>query len=545
MTNSILETKSTTTLPSVEVKLIPFEDFPQLSVKDKAYYDLHPNLAPFYKYPTTIEAFADVIKDKAKDKTNRAVLVEVLKEQYANLDTDNLVGQNVEKLASEKTFTVITAHQPSLFTGPLYYIYKIISVINLAEKLNAQYPDNQFVPIFVTGGEDHDFEEVNYAKVFNKKVTWENEESGSVGMMKTETLKSALEELKEILGESDNANEIYNLIEKAHTENDKYSNATIQMVHELFKDYGLVVVGMNHPKLKAEFRDIIKAEVIEQVSKPYMEEAKKELEAAGFSSQAHARDINFFYLRDQMRNRIVFEDDKYKVLDSDFSFTKAEMEAEIDNHPERFSPNVVMRPLYQERIFPNLAYIGGGGELAYWLERKKQFEHFGLNFPMLIRRNSALWVDKGNQKRLTKLDVDLHFLLQDIHDMEKAFVRDNTESELSLKTEKGELAKIFEGIVKRTQDIDKSLVKTVKAEMANQMKSLSQLEGRLMKAEKQRHEISLNQLKSVQERLFPNNGLQERTDNFLQFYLKHGKAYFAVLKEHLHPLEKGFVVIYE
>ena len=540
-----METKTTTTLPSVDVKIIPFEDFPQLSAKDKAYYGLHPNLAPFYKYPTTIEAFADVIKDKAKDKTNRTVLLEVLKEQYANLDTDNLVGKNVEKLASKKTFTVITAHQPSLFTGPLYYIYKIISVINLAEKLTAQYPDNQFVPIFVTGGEDHDFEEVNHANIFNKTLTWENEESGSVGMMKTGTLKSALEELKEILGESENAKEIYTLIEKAHTENEKYSAATIQMVHELFKDYGLVVVGMNHPKLKAEFRDIIKAEVFEQVSQPYMVEAKKELEAAGFSSQAHARAINFFYLRDQMRHRIVFEDNKYKVLDSDYSFTKAEMEAEIDNHPEYFSPNVVMRPLYQERIFPNLAYIGGGGELAYWLERKKQFEHFGLNFPMLIRRNSALWVDKGNQKRLTKLNVDLNFLLQDTHGMEKAFVRENSESELSLKAEKGELAKIFEGIVTRTQDIDKSLVKTVKAEMANQMKSISQLEGRLMKAEKQRHEISLNQLKSIQERLFPNNGLQERTDNFLQFYLKHGKDYFAVLKEHLHPLEKGFVVIYE
>ncbi len=540
-----METKTTTTLPSVNVKLIPFEDFPQLSAKDKAYYGLHPNLAPFYKYPTTIEAFADVIKDKAKDKTNRKVLVEVLKEQYATLDTNNLVGKNIDKLSSEKTFTVITAHQPSLFTGPLYYIYKIISVINLAEKLNAQYPDNQFVPIFVTGGEDHDFEEVNHANVFNKTLTWKNEESGSVGMMKTSTLKPALEELKEILGESDNAKEIFNLIEKAHTENEKYSDATIQMVHELFKDYGLVVVGMNHPKLKAEFRDIIKAEVFNQVSQPFMEKAKKELEEAGFSSQAHARDINFFYLRDQIRHRIVFEDNKYKVLDSDYSFTREEMKAEIDNHPEHFSPNVVMRPLYQERIFPNLAYIGGGGELAYWLERKKQFDHFGLNFPMLIRRNSALWIDKGNQKRMTKLDVDLRFLLQDTHDMEKAFVRENSESELSLKTEKGELAKIFEGIAKRTKDIDQSLVQTVKAEMASQMKSISQLESRLMKAEKQRHEISLNQLKSIQERLFPNNGLQERTDNFLQFYLKHGKNYFAVLKEHLHPLEKGFVVIYE
>ncbi len=530
--------------PQVRVERIPFADFPQLSEKDKAYYREDENLRPFYKYPVTLAAFAEVIEDRKKVPVNRAVLTEVLAEQYANLDTDNAVGENLQKLAHENTYTVITAHQPSLFTGPLYYIYKIISVINLAEQLAAEYPDYQFVPVFVTGGEDHDFEEVNHANIFNKTVTWESGETGSVGKMKTATLQPALEEVREILGESDHAKEIYTLLEKAYTRNELYSAATVEMVHELFKDYGLVVAAMTHKKLKAEFRDIIKKEIFEQISKPLMEEAAQELEAAGFSSQAHAREINFFYLRDQIRNRIVEEDGKYAVLDTDFTFTKAEMEAEIDAHPERFSPNVVMRPLYQEKIFPNLAYIGGGGEIAYWLERKKQFETFGLNFPMLIRRNSALWVDKSNQKRMEKLDIDLRFLLQDTHAMEKAYVKENADSELSLKEEKKALAAIFDGIAKRTQAIDPTLVKTVKAETANQMKSISQLEGRLLKAEKQRHEISLNQLKSIQERLFPNNGLQERTDNFLQFYLKYGKGYFAVLKEELQPLDKGFVVIY-
>lgn len=535
----------TTTLPDVSVQLIPFSDFPQLSEKDKAYYGEHPALRPFYKYSANIESFAEVIKDKAKEPNNRSLLLEVLSEQYEGLDTNNKVGENIEALASENTFTLITAHQPSLFTGPLYYIYKIISVINLAEELNQHYADYRFVPVFVTGGEDHDFEEVNHARIFNKNVVWENEESGSVGMMKTESLQAALEELKEILGGSDNAKEIFALFEKAYTGNQTYAAATIEMVHELFKEYGLVVAGMNNPKLKNAFKDIIKQEVFDQVSQPIVQAGQEALTAAGFSGQAHAREINFFYLKDQMRNRIVFEEGHYAVLDSELRFTKEELEAEIEQYPERFSPNVIMRPLYQERIFPNLAYIGGGGELAYWLERKKQFEHFEINFPMLIRRNSALWIDKGNRKRFEKLGVDLHFLLQDTHEMEKAYVKDNSASELSLKEEKKELAQLFEGIVKRTQEIDPTLVKTVKAEMANQMKSISQLEARLLKAEKQRHEIALNQLASLQERLFPNRGLQERTDNFLQFYLKHGRGYFEVLKKHLHPLEKGFVVISE
>lgn len=533
------------TLPSVTVERIPFSEFPQLSKKDNAYYREDEKMRPFYRYPATLEAFAEVISDKQRENINRAVLCEVLEEQYADLDTHNAVGDNLRKLAEDNTFTVITAHQPSLFTGPLYYIYKIISVINLAEQLATEYPDYQFVPVFVTGGEDHDFAEVNHAHIFNKTVTWENEESGSVGMMRTDGLRPALAELQEILGDSDNAREIYQIIEKAYTENEFYKEATVALVHELFKDYGLVVGAMNHPKLKAEFREIIKEEIFEQVSQPFIEKAQRELEAVGFSGQAHAREINFFYLRDQLRNRIVADGDGYKVQDTDFSFNREEMIAEIDKHPERFSPNVVMRPLYQEKIWPNLAYVGGGGEIAYWLERKEQFAHFGLNFPILIRRNSALWVDKSNIKRMEKLDVDLDFLLQDTHGMEKAYVKNNTESNLSLQQEKKDIAAVFDRIVKRTQDIEPTLVKTVKAETANQMKSLSALEGRLLKAEKQRQKISLNQLKSLQNRLFPNNGLQERSDNFLQFYLKHGKGFFAVLKEHLHPLEKGFIVIYE
>lgn len=530
---------------NIQVEKIPFEAFPQLSKKDIAYYNEHSNLRPFYKYPVNLKAFNEVIKDKQKDATNRALLIEALTEQYKNINLNTAVQANINALADENTFTVITAHQPSLFTGPLYYIYKIISIINLAETLNEHYNDYRFVPVFVTGGEDHDFEEVNHARIFNNVLTWKNDESGSVGMMQTQSLSNVLAELKNILGNSENAEAIYNLIHTAYTKNETYALGTIEMVHELFKEYGLVVCSMNNTLMKGAFKNIIKKEVLEQVNQPILEEAHQALIEAGFSGQSHARKINFFYLRDQLRKRIVFENNQFKVLDTDFTFSPTEMEEEINKHPERFSPNVIMRPLYQERIFPNLAYIGGGGELAYWLERKKQFEYFGLNFPMLIRRNSVLWIDKGNKNRMDKLGVDLKFLLQDTHAMEKAYVKENTETELSLKEEKKQISEIFNKIAEHTKAIDPTLVKTVKAEMANHLKSVSQLEGRLIKAEKQRHEITINQLNTLQERLFPSKSLQERKDNFIPFYLKHGRNYFNILKKYLHPLEKGLVVISE
>jgi len=443
----------------MQIHHFPFQDIPQFSARDIAYTTAAERLRPFYKYEVTIEAFEQVFQDKAKENINREVLVEVLREQYNSFNTNDIALNQIEKLKDKNTFTVVTAHQPSLFTGPLYFIYKIFSAINLAEQLNATYPDRHVVPIFVIGGEDHDFEEINHAHLFNKELLWKNEESGAVGQMKTASLQPVLQELKEILGDSENAATIYEKIEHSFTQFEAYGQATQNLVHELFQQYGLVVLGMNNANLKRLFIPHIKKEIFEQPSQVLIQEVQEKLTQAGFGGQAHPREINFFYLADQIRSRIVLEEGVYKVLDTELSFTREEMEQEIETHPERFSPNVVMRPIYQEVVLPNLAYIGGGGELAYWQERQTQFAYFDVNFPMLVRRNSALWVDKGNAKRLDKIGFNLTNLFGDTEELIKTYVKENTENELSLKQEKLSVQQIFEGIVKKATEIDPGLKK--------------------------------------------------------------------------------------
>ncbi len=531
-------------ITATEVHHLPFDKIPQLSSKDIAYATADPRLRNFYKYPVKLEAFAEVIDDKKRADTDRQTLVRVLNRQYSELSRSEKVHANVDALLYPTTFTITTAHQPSLFTGPLYYIYKIISTINLAECLQRKYPDYHFVPIFISGSEDHDFEEINHANLFNKTITWENDESGGCGFMRTEGLKQPLAELREILGDTDRAQHIFGIIEKAYTRHGRYGEATQELVHELFKDDGLVVVNMSDAELKRLFIPIMEEEILKQPSQQLVEETQQELaERAGFSDQAHARKINLFYLDDQLRERIVFEDGKYQVLNTDLAFTEAELKKALHDHPERFSPNVVMRPLYQELVLPNLAYVGGGGEIAYWLERQSQFAHFGVNFPMLVRRNSVLWVDGGMSKKVRKLDLSIEDLFIETETLIKAYVEENSENELSLEEEKAKLQQLFDELAERTKAIDPTLEKTVLAEGAKQVKSLENLEGRLMKAEKQRFDTSLNQIRSLKDRLFPNNGLQERHDNFLQFYLKYGDDFFQILKENLEPLRPEFVVI--
>ncbi len=527
---------------SMDIRTVPFKEIPQLSERDVAYATAQKPLRPFYKYDVRLEAFAEVISDKEKDKTDRATLIRVLREQYSQLEMSDAVARQLDALERDNTFTVTTAHQPALFTGPLYYVYKIFSTIHLAHDLNTHYPDYHVVPMFVNGAEDHDFEEVNHTYLFGNRLTWTNDETGAVGAMSTKSLVPALEELQDILGDSDIAREVFTTVRQAYTEHETYAEATQHLVNALFGKYGLVTINMNHPALKRLFIPLMEKELTEQPSKALVEETCSKLEAIGFDQQAHARPINLFYLRPNLRARIVQENGEYAVVDTDYAFSKSAMLEELHQHPERFSPNVVMRPLFQELILPNLAYIGGGGELAYWLERKSQFEHFGLNFPMLIRRNSALVIDRGSSKRMDKLELDIEDLFRETDALIKEYVRKNTENEVSLSPEKKALAQVFEQVVEKAQTIDKSLVKATKAEMAKAMNSLDGLEAKLLRAEKNRHDIAINQIRSLRDKLFPGDGLQERHDNFLTFYLRYGDELFELLLQHLDPLKQGMLV---
>ncbi|MGB3798977.1 MAG: bacillithiol biosynthesis cysteine-adding enzyme BshC [Lewinella sp.] len=526
----------------MKIERIPFTEVPQFSKRDVAYATGEENLRPFYQYDVRRDAFAKVMEDKSGDDTDRDLLVDTLLAQYEDMGLPD-VPENVSLLRSPQTFTIITAHQPALFTGPLYYILKICSTINLARQLKEAYPDKDFVPVFISGAEDHDFEEINHAQVYGNRIEWNKNAGGPVGSLETDTLGDALAELKDILGDRPTAQEMYARIESAYTENKTYGAAAVALVHDLFGKQGLVVADMSKKPFKAAFAKIMEREIFESVSQPLIEKAQSQLEKLGYSGQAHAREINLFYLTPNRRDRIVRQDGQFAVLDTDQTFTEDELRQELQEHPERFSPNVVMRPLFQELIFPNLAYIGGGGELAYWLERKEQFDTFGLNFPMLIRRNSVLWIDKGNQKKLDKLELDYRKLFQPADITIREYVAEQSDNELSLADELKQLEDLFQGIAKKAEEIDPTLAKAVMGEHARQAKAVENLEGRIRRTEKQRFETSMNQIRALRDKLFPDNGMQERYDSFLNIYLQEGEGMLQTLIENLDPLEPGLVVI--
>ncbi|MBC7775088.1 MAG: bacillithiol biosynthesis cysteine-adding enzyme BshC [Phycisphaerae bacterium] len=526
--------------------ILPFLQVPQLSKSDLAYTTGDERLKPFYTYVPQLESFEQIIKEKEGKVYPRIDLVDALTRQYQNLPSQEIVNRNIEALGHDNAFTIVTAHQPSLFLGPLYFLYKALTAINLAEAVEDRTGGKQrIVPVFVLGSEDHDLEEVNKAHLFGKQIVWQPNESGPVGSMSAESLVSPLEELRAILGESDAGRALFERVEKCYHNAKTFAEATQALLHEFFGPYGLVVLNMNDAVLKRHFIPIIQAELMEQPAFRLVNETIGQLTELGFKAQAAPREINLFYLMPESRERIILEAGLYKVLNTNQVFSKEEILAELESHPERFSPNVVLRPLFQETILPNLAYVGGGGELAYWLERKSLFRHFEVQFPMLVRRHSMLWLDRDAGKKLSKLGFSPAQFFADSDALIRSFVEQNASGEVSLELEINELKKIFEQVATKAMAIDPTLEKSVLAESVKAVGGLEQWQGRLVRSEKQKHETTLNQLRALKEKLFPAGGLQERYDNFLPYVLKYGEGFIHTLKEHFAPFDPGFLVIEE
>lgn len=529
----------------MKIEKLNFEEIPQLSAFDKAYQSEDIKLSSFFEKLPYIDNFKEIIDKKAAQYRNRNILTDSLKRQYEGINISEKTSQSLSALGAQNCFTVTTAHQPALLSGPLYFIYKIAGTIHLCLALKKEYPDYNFVPIYYMGSEDHDFEELNHIQLFGKKLTWSDRQGGAIGHYNSSSLSIIFDELKEILGESTQANQLLEIIDSSFKPEFYYQEAMFRFIHQLFDPYGLIVLIPDAAELKKLAISIFEDDLLQHSSEKKVNETVKALEAAGFSNQAFARPINLFYLLPGQRERIEKLDGRYRVLNTALSFSKEEILAELHLHPERFSPNVILRPLYQELILPNLAYVGGAGELAYWMERKAQFEHFNIPFPMLIRRNSLQWIDSSAATRMEKLGLGIRDIFKDTEALIKHYISQNSEIELNFAEERGLFEAIFSEMAEKIKMVDASLEASLAAQQAQLFNGLEKLETRLLRTEKQRQETAINQIKKLQEKLGLPNSLQERRENFIPLYLKYGDGLIDFLVEKLNPLQKEFLVVFE
>ncbi|HUH29513.1 bacillithiol biosynthesis cysteine-adding enzyme BshC [Gelidibacter sp.] len=526
---------------------IPFKDTNYFSSLICDYLDEKENLEPFYNRFPKLGNFEKQIEEKQLNynKKNRSDLVKALMLQYEGLSISSMTLTNIDLLKHGTTFTVTTGHQLNLFTGPLYFFYKIVSTINLCKELKTAYPHFNFVPVFWMATEDHDFEEINFFNFKGKKVQWNREASGAVGELDLKGLDHVYEVFAAQLDKSENSKSLKKLFQQAYLEHDNLTQATRFLVNKLFAIYGLVILDGNDPVLKNMYLPYIAEELIQQTAFEKVSATNEAINKlpSNYKIQVNPREINLFYLNTNLRGRILETEGVFGVLDTDIRWTKDELLAEVNEHPERFSPNVILRPMYQEIILPNLCYIGGGGELAYWLQLKSNFEAQDVTFPILLLRNSVLLITEKQKERLSKLKVSVADLFLSQDDLMTKVTKSISDINIDFTPQKEHLKKQFEDLYALAEQTDKSFKGAVAAQEVKQIKGIENLEQRLLKAQKRKMEDVLERVKILQDELFPRQSLQERHLNISEFYLEYGDGIIQHLVENLEPLRPEFLIL--
>ncbi|MGZ5193359.1 MAG: bacillithiol biosynthesis protein BshC, partial [Kaistella sp.] len=304
----------------------------------------------FEKYRFTDENIENQfhLKSQKFSLEKRQVLKDVLEKQYSGIQLTENQSNNLDLLLQENTFTVTTGHQLNLFTGPAFFIYKILQTIKLAGDLNEKYPDRKTVPVFWMATEDHDFEEINHFKTANSYYETHAISGGAVGRILVED-DFFISEFEKEFKDAVFGTELILLMKKAYKKGNSLAQATRILVQELFSEYGLLVIDGDDAAMKSQMKEVFKNELLHQELFESTKNTVEFLSETYGKVQVNPREINLFYLI-ETRNRIEFNGTSYTVVDTGITFSKDEILEELENYPEKFSPNALMRPVYQETV---------------------------------------------------------------------------------------------------------------------------------------------------------------------------------------------------
>lgn len=493
------------------------------------------SLQPLIGLPFSAENFKKQIALKSNfSKESRETLHEALQKQYAEAQIE--APEKLALLLEDNCFTICTGHQLNLFTGPLYTIYKIAHTIKLAQQVKELHPRHHILPIFWLASEDHDLEEINHFNIADRKIQWSTAQSGPVGEMKLENWSDWQNELLQLF--PNQADKIRTLLDVYQGGN--LSIATRKLVAHLFAETDLVLIDGNDSALKKLFVPSLEKELQEQFSFHAAQKSEAILAEKNLKPQAFAREINLFHLSPRKRIRIEKSGDDFKIEEA--IFKHQELLDLLHQHPEQFSPNVMLRPLYQETILPNLCYVGGAGELAYWLQLKPIFDAVDVPYPLLQLRVSAHLMSSKDAAKMTKLGFDFPKFSDKKERVLKEYlleIRERQDASLSLQEHIDALEKIM---LEQAQSVDQTLLAAAKAERVRMQKLLENFLKKLERNEKRLHQEALDRLRILHEKNFPNDGLQERHENFISFDLETQGQIIPEIIEQINAFNSDFLM---
>lgn len=498
-------------------------------------YDKIPGMGKLLRHYLKSDDYPDFFNDKSvhdyfkntiERKTDfkfRTSLNAVLENQNKNLKLSDSSKKNIAKLKNENCFCITTGHQLSLAGGPLFVSYKILSAISLSQRLKKILPEYDFVPVFWMASEDHDKEEINHFYHHSTKLTWETAATGAVGEFKTNGITELLNSIPEM------NDSLRNILVESYTAN-TLSEATRRLMNALFGPYGLVIIDGNDKELKSQLVGIVEKEIREKIAYHSVKNTNEKLATKGFEPLIDPRELNLFLLDKNDRKRLVFEANTIQTVDGKFSMPIDDFITFCKSTPEKISPNVLLRPIYQETILPNIAYFGGPSELEYWLQLDELFSATKTPIPARLLRTSVTHLTEKSVEQIKSSGLPVELFFQSDYSLGDEFYKRNSDSVIDFSKVKLEIESIYNTVSEQSDAIDKTLTPSVKAELQKSLKGLEHLEGKLRKAEKAKMDVEINRLLKVRKQIFPmENSLQERVLTILDLQFTDVDQYFEAI----------------
>lgn len=523
------------------INKISFNDIqsiPQL-IKDF----LNHNIEGFEENIFSLDNFKNQIHLKQESFTldQREVLFDVFEKQLSTITLSSSQKENINNLKQSNTFTITTGHQLNLFSGPVFFVYKILQTIKTCIYLKENFPDFNFVPVYWMASEDHDFAEINHFKTESNYYEINEKAGGPVGRININDT-FFISEFEKEFKDSVFGTELILMLKEAYKIGNTLTDAIRILVNRLFSDLGLLILDGDFKELKNQIKDVFKDELLNfSLQKTSKEKVDFLTEKYG-KVQVNPREINLFYLS-ETRDRIDFDGEKYIIVDKGIQFTKEEILHQLENTPEKFSPNAVMRPVYQEKILPNLAYIGGNAEIMYWLELKDYFSKINIPFPILIPRSSMLFLKEKTLKKIEKLDLKIEDFFQSFTTITNNKILEGNAILKLLEEKENLLVNSFSELKAVSETTEKSFGNMVKAEEIRQLKSFKRMKKRLLHAEKIKQSELLERLENLFLDVHPSKTWQERVYNFSVFFADYGYSWFETCFKEMEVQESKLIII--
>jgi len=530
-----------------------------------------PNISPlvydyFYEYDKVSEFFTGNFRDptaylQQSEKVRsrdlpRKKLAAILKEQNISYGCGDQTVGNIKKLIQDKACAVVTGQQVGLFSGPLYTIFKALTTIKLTESLN-QNNQGSFVPIFWLASDDHDFAEINHIALLDKenriqdiqyKAHSSNLKIPASKILLSTEISGCMQQLKDSTHDSEFKPEILSQLGAAYQPGRSFVEAFARWMTRLFRSYGLIFIDAGHPELKKLGKNVFYTEIAQNSpSTQCALETSRKLTQKNYSTQIQLQEgiLNLF-LAEHERQTIQFRDEDYSIKGRPQAFKKDELLKLLEKHPHVFSPNVLLRPLYQDTLLPTVAYVGGLGEIAYFAQMKEVYKRFNLPMPIIYPRKSLTLIEKKVDKALKTYSLKVQDLWRSADSRINEIAKDKIPRSLdkAFHATASHLDKDLTTIKKETLAFEPTLEKSVDLAMRKIHHQISLLEKKILKASKKRNAIVTQRIHLAKSSLYPNLSLQERVFNITPFLIKYGYAFMDRLyqaldtKHHDHQIFK-------